>query len=145
MSAEEINALARRLLEKWNKGKAAYMAAIDEIFAANIIHHGGGGEEIRGLKDYKQHVSEFYNAFPDLHFTINDMIAEGDKVAMRTTLTGTHTGEWRDILPTNKKVMDWRFTIARIVDGKIVESWSKADTLGEAQQLGLIPTPKKEK
>ena len=145
MSAEELTVLGRRVVEAWNKGKAAVMAVVDELCATNIVYHGGGGEEIRGLKDYKQSTSESYNASPDLHFTIDDMVAEGDKVAVRFTFTGTHKGEIMGIPPTNKKLTIWGINIYRVVGGKFVEGWERSDTLGAMQQLGVVPTPKKEK
>lgn len=145
MSVKENKALVRRFLEESNKGKTAAMAVIDELCATNIVYHGGGGEEIRGLKDYKQSTSESYNASPDLHFTIDDMVAEGDKVAVRFTLTGTHKGEFMGRPPTNKKLTIWAINIYRVVGGKFVEGWERSDTLGSMQQLGVVPTPKKEK
>jgi len=145
MSAKEIKALVRRFFEESNKGKAAALAVIDELFATNIAYHGGGGEEIRGIKDYKQSTSESYSASPDLHFTIDDIVAEGDKVAVRFTFSGTHKGEIMGIPPTNKELTIWGINIYRVVGGKFVEGWERADTLGLMQQLGVVPTPKKEK
>jgi predicted ester cyclase len=133
------------LYEEYNKGKIAVLAVIDELYAADTIQHSSTGQYIRGIKNYKQHVSEFSSAFPDLHFTIDEMIAEGDKVAVRVTATGTNKGAFRGIPPTNKKVTVWMIQIDRIVGGKFVEGWSRYDTFGLMQQLGLIPTPGKEK
>ena len=143
MSAKEIKALERRLYEECNKGKAAAMAVIDELYATDLVYHSSTGRNIRGIKDYKQHVSDMYSAFPDFHFTIDDMVVEGDKVAVRLTATGTHKGEFRGIPPTNKKVTVWEIQIDRVAGGKFVEGWSRYDTLGLMQQLGLIPTPGK--
>lgn len=143
MSAKEIKALERRLYEECNKGKATAMAVIDELYATDLIYHSSTGRNIRGIKDYKQHVSDMYSAFPDFHFTIDDMVVEGDKVAVRLTATGTHKGEFRGIPPTNKKVTMWEIQIDRVAGGKFVEGWSRYDTLGLMQQLGLIPTPGK--
>ena len=143
MSAKEIKALERRLYEEYNKGKAAVLAVIDELYATDTIQHTSTGQEIRGIENYKQHVSEFSSAFPDLQFTIDDMVAEGDKVALRVTATGTNKGAFRGIPPTNKKVTVSMIQIDRIVGGKFVEGWSRYDTLGLMQQLGLIPTPGK--
>jgi len=140
MSAKEIKALVRRFFEESNKGKAAAMAVVDELCATDFVYHGGGGEEIRGLKDYKQSTREGYNVSPDLHFTIDDMVVEGDKVAVRSTFTGTHKGEFMGRPPTNKKLTGWGINIYRVVGGKFVEGWERADTLGMMQQLGLIPT-----
>jgi predicted ester cyclase len=143
MSAKEIEALERRLYEEYNKGKAAALAVIDELYATDTIQHSSTGEDIRGIENYKHHVSEFCNAFPDLHFTIGDLVAEGDKVAVRLTGTGTNKGAFRGIPPTNRKVTVWMIQIDRIAGGKFMEGWSRYDTLGLMQQLGLIPTPGK--
>jgi len=139
MSIKEIKALGRRLVEEWNKGKAAAMAVMDESYATDVVFHGGTGEDIRGLKGYKQFMSEFFSAFPDVHFTFDDTVVEGDKVATRWTITGTPKGEFRGIPPTNKKVTIWGISIDRIAGGKVVEEWERFDTLGFMQQLGLIP------
>jgi predicted ester cyclase len=70
------------------------------------------------------------------------MVVEGGKVAVRWTMTGTHTGEWKGIPPTNKRVTFWGISIDRIAGGKFVESWERYDTLGWMQQLGLVPIPR---
>jgi steroid delta-isomerase-like uncharacterized protein len=145
MSAKDLKALERRFFDSWNKGKAAAMAAIDETCAANVVFHSGTGRDVRGLKDFKQFNSEVFSAFPDNQFTIDDMVVEGDKVAIRYTMTGTHKGEIMGVPPTNKKVKIWMIQIDRIADGKLVEGWLRSDTLGFMQQLGVVPTPKKEK
>jgi steroid delta-isomerase-like uncharacterized protein len=145
MSAEEIKALMRRWFEECNKGKAAFMAVFDELHATDIWGHGGDGGEIRGIKHFKQECDEWLSAFPDLHCTIDDMIVEGDNVAIRTTWTGTHKGEIKGIPPTNKKVTAWEIEIDRVVDGKIAEIWTRYDTLGLIQQLGLVPGSEQKK
>jgi predicted ester cyclase len=90
--------------------------------------------------------SEMYDAFPDMHVTIDDMVAEGDKVAARTTWTGTHKGEFMGVPPTNKKVTFSLIVIDRFAGGKIVEDHGEYSALGLMRQLGLpVPTPKKEK
>jgi len=143
VSAKDLKALTRRFIEEWNKGKAAAMAVIDEMYATDFVSH--GDEDIRGIKNVKQSTSEEFSAFPDLHLTIDDMVAEGDKVAARITMTGTHKGEYMGAPPTNKKITIRAITIERFAGGKIVEEWGMYDTLGLMQQLGLVPTPKKEK
>jgi steroid delta-isomerase-like uncharacterized protein len=137
--AKEIKALVRRFFEEYNKGKTATMAVIDELCAANFVWHPSTGEEIRGLEDFKQNTNEVYSAFPDLHFAIDDMVVEGERVVVRWTFTGTHKGEFMGIPPTNKKITAWGIEIYRVVDGKFVESWERFDDLGLMQQLGLIP------
>ena len=143
MSAEKTKALERRFFEEWNKGKAAAMAVIDETCATNIVFHHASGGDIRGLKDFKQFYSEFYDAFPDNHLTLDDTVVEGDKAATRYTVTGTHKGAFMGVPPTNKKVTMSAIEIDRVVGGKFVEGWERFDTLGFMQQLGVVPTPKK--
>jgi predicted ester cyclase len=79
---------------------------------------------------------EWYSAFPDLHFTVSDMVVEGDKVAIRYKWTGTYKGELKGILLTNNKVTIWEIEIDRIAAGKFAEIWARYDTLGLMQQLG---------
>jgi predicted ester cyclase len=142
MSGREIRSLTRRLFEKLNKGKTAAMTAIDEDFANNSAVHSATGRDM-SLKDFKQYLGSLYDAFPDIHFIIDDMVVEGDKVAVRHTRTGTHKGEFMGIPSTNKKVTFWSIEIYRIVGGKLIEAWSRFDTLGLMQQLGVVTTPKK--
>lgn len=145
MSAKDLKTLMRRFIEEWNKGKAAAMAVIDEMYTTDFVSHGGGGEDIRGIKNVKKSTSEEFSAFPDQHFTIEDMIVEGDKLAARISMTGTHKGEYMGAPPTNKKITIRAIAIERFAGGKIVEEWGMYDTLSLMQQLGAVPTPKKEK
>jgi steroid delta-isomerase-like uncharacterized protein len=119
------------------------MAAINELYSSDFVLHGGSGEDICGIENFKQQLCEFFNAFPDLHFAIEDMIVEGDKVVVRHIWTGTHTGVMGGIPPTYKKLMLWAISIDRIAGGKFVEEWERYDTLGLMQQLGVVPAPKK--
>jgi len=143
MLAERIKALARWTFEEWNKGKAATMGSIDRTYDTNYVFHSGVGRDIRGLKDFKQYMGAYYDAIPDVHWTLDDVVVEGDKVASRWTFTGTHKGELMGIPPTNKKVTMWGIEIDRVAGGKFIEGWARFDTLGFMQQLGAIPTPKK--
>jgi predicted ester cyclase len=135
----------RRWFKECNKGKTAFMAVFDELHAADIVAHGGTGEEVRGLKNFKEYCLEWLNAFPDLHFTIYDMVVEGDKVAVRSSWTGTFRRELKGIPPTNKKVTSWEIEIDRIANEKIVEIWTRYDTSSVMQQVGLgtIPNEKR--
>jgi steroid delta-isomerase-like uncharacterized protein len=83
----------------------------------------------------------FRSAFPDLQFTMEDQIADGDKVVHRLTATGTHRGEFMGIPPTDKRVRVTGVNINQFVDGKIVEAWGFMDMMGLMQQLGAIPGP----
>ena len=143
MSTKDLKALDRHFFEEWNKGKAAAMKTLDEACATNIVWHDANGQDIRGLKEFKKSMGEFFDAFPDNHFTIDEMIAEGDKVAVRYKATGTHKGEFMGIHPTNKKVTLSAIEIDRTSGNKFVEGWISFDTLGFMQQLGVVPKPKK--
>jgi len=82
-------------------------------------------------------------AFPDFHLTIEDQIAEGNKVITRVTFRGTHQGDYRGIAPTGKQIKYSGIAIDRIVDGKVVEMWHVADTCGMLQQIGVTAAPPK--
>jgi len=137
MSAEN-KAIARRFIEEvWNNGN---LAVLDELVATNLVDHNpstpGQGS---GVEGFKQVFSTFRTAFPDLHFTVEDMVAEGDKVVSRVTARGTHKGEFAGIAPTGKQGAAEAIDITRIAGGKIVERWGIVDQLGLLQQLGVVP------
>ena len=137
MSVEENKANTRRAVEEfWNKGK---MELLNEFWATNYVHHDPTNPEINDLEGFKQWVIMSRTAFPDLHVTIEDIIAEGDKVVTRWTVRGTHKGELGEIPPTGKEVTFTGITIDRFDGGKSVESWWNDDDLGLLQQLGVIP------
>ena len=137
MSAEELKAIFRRVFEEvYNQGK---LNVADEIYAADYVLHNPASPEIRGPEALKQFFAMYRAAFPDLHYTVEDLIAEGDKVVARWTATGTHQGELMGIPPTGKQVVVTGISIVRITGGKIVEDDSNHDALGMLQQLGVIP------
>ncbi len=140
MSAEENKAIFRRYVEEvGNQGK---LDLVDEIFDRYVSHQPDGHALERGPEDVRQFIDEFHQAFPDFHSTIDDQIAEGDKVATRWTMRGTHQGEFRGIAPTGKQITVTGIGIFRFSDeGKVVESWDNFDQLGMMQQLGAIPSP----
>jgi len=96
---------------------------------------------IQGIDAYKQFLSMYLTASPDLHFTIEDQMAEGDKVVTRYTAGGTHLGPFMGIPPTGKQVTATGMSIIRVANGKIVEEWANGDDLGLLQQLGVNPMP----
>jgi steroid delta-isomerase-like uncharacterized protein len=144
VSVKDPKAPTRRFFNEFNKGKAAAMAVMDEFYATDVVVH--SDEDIRGLKDYKQSTSELFSAFPDAHWTIEDMIVEGNRKAIRFTMTGTHRGEFMGIPATNKKVTIRMIHLShRNAGGKVVEEWEMYDALGAMQQLGIVPTLGKRK
>jgi predicted ester cyclase len=134
----------------FNKGN---VAAVDQLFAPNIVAHLDypsnlpvPAEYQLSLEELKQVVSQFRTTFPDLHYTVELQVAEGDMVVTRVTARGTHTGEYRGLTykgipPTGKQVTWTETQIFRIADGKLVEQWSNEDDLGRLQQVGALPTP----
>ena len=141
MLTETNKTVARRFLEEvWNKGN---LAVLNEITAKDHVNSGPG--TLPGLpagpEGAKQLVTVYRNAFPDVHFTIDEQIAEGDKVVTRWTARGTHKGELLGIPATGKSSTVTGIGVDRIVNGKIVESWGIFDQFGMMQQLGVIPTP----
>ncbi len=134
MSIEGNKAVSRRAFEEmWNKGN---LTVADEIYATNFVQRSPTNP--RDLEAYRQYVSTTRTAFPDLYFTIEDMIAEGNKVVARFTVTGTHKGQFLGISPTGKQVVVTGISIDRHEGGKIVEHWGNSDQLGLLQQLGAI-------
>ncbi len=137
MSVEENKAVVRRHVEElFNKGD---LSVADEIISADYVYHSPLGMEFKGPEGVKQMVAMARDAFPDIHFTIDDMVAEGDVVAVRYTYTGTHKGEYMGIAPTGKKINLTTAIFYRFVDGKEVEALSYGDTLALFQQLGVSP------
>lgn len=139
MSLEENKAIVRRLFEAVNKRD---LALFDELMAPDFVDH---ALQLRGVEANKQLLTIFLKSFPDWHETIEDIIAEGDKVWVRFTATGTHSGEFRGLAPTGKKFTEPAVLIYRIVDGKIVEGWGVSDVLDFFKQLGVIEYTEKAK
>lgn len=137
MSTEENKALSRYWREELEKGN---WAVLDEYVSPNVVLHFPGSPPT-DREGMMQLLKMFYGAFPDFHTTFEDLIAEGDKVTLSMTFTGTHKGEFQGIPPTGKQIRVTAIVIDRIVDGKLVEHWSLLDTMGMMQQLGVIPTP----
>jgi len=139
MSVEENKAIVRRLVEAFNKHD---LSLLDGLMASDYFDH---RHQLQGLRSYKQLLSMIFNGFPDYHETLEDIIAEGDKVWIHDTVTGTHKGEYRGLAPTGKKIKGEMVVILRIVDGKVVEGWEVSDMLHTLKQLGVIEYTEKGK
>jgi predicted ester cyclase len=137
MSTEENKALVRRFYEEVLNQKNT--AAIDQIFDPNFVDHALPPGLPGGIEGTKQFFGIVLTAFPDLHFTVEDMIAEGDKVVARHAGSGTQQGVFLGIPPTGKHVTVTGIDIMRITGGKFVEHWDAVDNLGLLQQLGVVP------
>ena len=133
--------VSRRFFEEvFGQGK---LNMLDELIATDHVNSGPG--TLPGLptgpEGTKQLVTVYRNAFPDIHFTIDEQIAEGDKVVTRWTAHGTNTGELVGIPATGKSSTVTGLTVDNFANGKIANSWGIFDQFGMMQQLGVIPTP----
>ena len=138
MSLDENKALARRWNEEiWSRGK---LSVVDEFLATNFVFNYAPPGVTPDKEAYKQAVTMFHNACPDMHYNIEDMVAEGDKVVVRWVGRGTQKGEIIGIAPTGKELTVTGISILRIVGGKIAEEWTEMDVLGVLQQLGAFPS-----
>jgi steroid delta-isomerase-like uncharacterized protein len=132
--------LVRRMIEElFNRGN---MTLADTFFAADFVER----EELppgipRDREGVKQLTAMLRKAFPDFKATIDDLVAEGDKVVIRQTWSGTHKGDFMGVAPTGKRVSFGVIDIIRIAGGKFAEHWGQMDSMGLMQQLGAIPTP----
>lgn len=141
--SEENKAIVRRQEEElFTQGN---LDAADEIYARNYVGHDpSNAEDIRGLEAAKQAAADYREAFPDPQVTIEDLIAEGDRVAARVRFRGTHQGELEGLAPTGRRVESTGIIISRIEGDKIAEDWANFDDLGLMRQLGAIPEPEEQ-
>ena len=136
MSAEENKDLARR---SWESLSERNPDLIEEFYPPDLVWH-APDQDIRGYEEARQFVSTFFDAFPDINITVEDVIAEGDQAVTRYTIRGTHRGETEEFGPPTGRQMEVEgITIHRIEGGKIVEEWERYDNLSVMQQLGLVP------
>jgi steroid delta-isomerase-like uncharacterized protein len=136
MAIEENKARVRRAVDHFNRGD---LEAYLEVYAADAVLHDFGIEP--GVDNIRRFYQGFMAAFPDVQITTEDLIGEGDQVAERITLRGTHRGDFQGVPPTGKPITMSGITILRFQDGRCVERWTQGDFLGLLQQLGAIPAP----
>ena len=136
--SEENKTIARRWMEElWSQGNSDVAG---EIIAANYaVHDPGTPGRVGGVEGEKHTVTMYRTVFPDLRFTMEDVVGEGDRVVVRWTTRGTHRGELMGVPPTGKQVVVTGISILRIANGKIAEHKLNWDTLGMLQQLGIVP------
>jgi steroid delta-isomerase-like uncharacterized protein len=135
---EKNKAVVQRYVDEIQNAHS--LDAIDSIFAEDFVDHmaSSGGLYLGGMEGLKRGYATFLNAFPDLHVTVEDMIAEGDKVVAYKTLSGTHRGTHLEIPPTGKRVQYQILSIYRIKNGKIAEYWGLQDEISLKRQLDVI-------
>ena len=138
----DIAALARRWFEEvWNRKN---VGAISEMLAADGIIHGLGenGRVLSGPEAFRPFHEKFVGAFPDIRIMVEDVVAEGDRCAVRFTCEGTHRGGQLGVPPTNRRVRFTAMAFMRVRDGQIIEGWNEIDGVGLMQQL-TGPAPAK--
>jgi steroid delta-isomerase-like uncharacterized protein len=140
MLIKETKDLIGRYYEECNaiKGNLAkFEGMVDAFFVPDFIGHSPTGDT--NFEQWKQHRASLYTAFPDLNWTIEDMIAEGDKIVVRFRASGTQKGTFQGLPPTERPINITGVAIYRIASGKFAEDWAFMDTLGVMRQLGVIP------
>jgi steroid delta-isomerase-like uncharacterized protein len=142
MSAEAARALFQRYFDVGtNTGD---LGVVDEVFAEDYRHFDPANPDPNGVvgrEGVREHITTLRNAFPDVAFHVEDMIAEDDKIVVRWHATLTHTGDYFGIPPTGKSATITGMNTWHLGGGKAVEGWVNRDDLGLLQQLGIIPTP----
>ncbi|MBV9179801.1 MAG: ester cyclase [Acidobacteria bacterium] len=130
----DVKKISRRIFEEvWNNKN---IDLVNELMVDDYMHHDPQSPVADGIDSYKQMVLYYLKAFPDLRFTLGDELSEGELVVTRWTATGTHEGDLAGLPRSGKQFSVTGMTMARITNGRVVESWSNWDTLGMMQQLG---------
>lgn len=137
--ADEYETFIHRWFDEvWNNKRED---AIDEMFAENGIANGlndADGNPLRGPEGFKTLHRAFLSAYPDLKITVEDTVVEGDKIAARCKVTGSHDGHGIGVSPTNQPVEFTGMTIVRVKDGKIVEAWNEFNFMEMYKQVGAL-------
>ncbi len=133
---EENKTIVCRWVEAFNDGD---LDAVEELLTDSYVRHDPNSPEVHGPEEEKQLIAIYRSAFPDLHFTLEDIVAEDDRVATRLGISATHEGELFGIPPTGKQLAFTAMELYRLKEGKIEEQWVNVDTLGMMQQLGVVP------
>jgi steroid delta-isomerase-like uncharacterized protein len=137
--AGNIALVSRIWNEIWNKGD---LAVCDAVFSADYVGHlPGMPAPVHGPEEFRQLVQVYRTAFPDVHLTVEDILAVGDRVAVRWVSRGTHLGPMMGIPPTGRSIEIMGISIFHIADHMVAEEWEGFDTMGLMQQLGVTGAP----
>ncbi|HTI77273.1 MAG TPA: ester cyclase [Mycobacterium sp.] len=143
MSSAEVaanKALFKRFHDAANTGDFELLArTIDDLVAPDAVIRTPLPIDVTGAEALKQIWAMLFTIYPDIHLTVEDVIAEGDKVVARNTVTGTHRGEFMGVAPTGKSVTYNEIFIFRFADGLVVETWGVVDVLAQMKQIGVVP------
>jgi steroid delta-isomerase-like uncharacterized protein len=139
MSVESNKTIARRFIQVWGDGN---LDVVDELAAPSlVVRYPPIPEVIRGSREFRHVLAGFRSAFPDSALRVEEEIAEGEKVVVRWSFSGTHKGSLLGLPATGRKVTWTGITIYRIVDGRVVEEQGEEDFLGFFRQVGLVREP----
>ncbi len=139
MSEESNKTVARRFIQVWGDGN---LDVVDELAAPSlVVRYPTIPQAIQGGREFRHVLAGFRSAFPDSALRVEEEIAEGEKVVLRWTFSGTHRGSFMGVPATGKKVTWTGITIYRIVDGKVVEEQGEEDFVGFFRQVGLVREP----
>jgi steroid delta-isomerase-like uncharacterized protein len=138
MSTEQNKTMVRRVFEEGINNNDP--TVFDQVIGPSYVNHDMPAPA-PGIEGFKQVIAAFIAAFPDMRVAVEDVLADGDRVASRGEMTGTHRGAFMGIPATGKQVRVAYQDIWRVADGKLVENWVRLDMLGMMQQLGVAPTP----
>lgn len=136
---------AEQYLKAIENHSDGHIENLEEFVADDVINHTSlSGKDLtpqedHGIEAFRRHAEAVPRAFPDVHFDIEDVIAEDDRVMVRLVLTGTHDGPFLGLEPTGKEIAMSAIVVYRYEDGKIVERWSEGNTVGLLEQLGALP------
>jgi predicted ester cyclase len=137
MSVEQNKAIVRRLLEEPWKGD---LRVVDELIDRKYVGYDPAlPEPLLGPDGFKENIATYRAAYSDARITVDEQIAEGDKVATRWTGRGRHDGDLMGVTPTGKQVKVSGLTLSRLANGKVIEEYTNWDTFGMMQQLGVVP------
>ena len=136
--SEQNKKIARRMFEE-GEGQGN-LAVIDELIANDFVNHTPFGE-MHGQEPARQFILMLRQGFPDLEVTVEDQVAEGDRVATRWTARGTHQGEFQGVPPTGNPMEISGIAVARLANGKVIEQWANPNLLSLMQQIGAVPMP----
>lgn len=138
MSVEDNKALVRRFWDAFSRND---VAALEEVTSQDVVYHTAPPGLSAGIQGYRELMAMYFSSFPDLQITVDDVIAEGDKVVTRFTSRGTHGGEFMGIAPTGKPITVGGISIVRVAGGTVTEEWDQLDMFGGLQQLGAMLAP----
>ena len=141
MSIKENKELVRQTIKEWNavNGDVDKMRSLyDKYYASGFIYHDVSAGDMNREQTIQDMVT-YLSAFPDVNYSIDDMVAEGDKTVIRCTIQATHKGTFMGIPATGKRIVVKAVEIDKIVRGKIVEAWGFSDSQGMMNQLGVVP------